>query len=674
MFAEKTHMGKILLTILFGFLLFQQAVSQLPASQKKDKLSISFNKNIELLGFAYFIAFEGTNSETKVLEIDGKEVLEKDWQNYGFHFYQRYKHLASSAKLKAVLEVTEHLWLSDVIPLLLQTDDFPNASLRPDIDEELYKSFSPKKNTEEARQQASIFLSACNDFYREVNFDHYLQNSVVYYKEAIMQINEHLPSTDFISVTEKFYRKSFDHYVLIPSLTIPKGMGFNSRDTNNVFNVFGAVDYQHFLNTEIIDMGFGDRDKLRELSVHEFGHSFVNPEVHKVPKEILQQSASLFEPLRTVMEEQGYNNWTTCLVEHFVRAGEVVIAEQMDIASSKRLRDEYINKRKFVYLPLITEELYVYKGDTNDNYLAMVNRVVQKLIRQIDNNKTTNEATYFTANPREAQFHTEDIKQFWELMDQYDSKPSGSILQSEYLEKGSIGLKGFVRNRIESGKNLSKVVRNEIEYYQYIRPFTLSIDDKREQFYQYFENLKQLYPAAIFPDVYFVIGANNTGGTIFDKGLIIGAEKFGKPNAIHKPSLDNENVHRVISHELIHFQQQYVRDNSLLAQTIKEGTADFLCELITGGYSSNKEMYAYGEAHKKELWQEFTSKMYQSDWNGWLYFQKDKSRPKDLGYWMGYKICKAYYENSIDKQKAIVEILTIKDFKAFLEKSGFNEK
>ena len=42
-------MSKILLTILFSLLFVQQAVSQLPASQKKDKLNISFNKNIELL-------------------------------------------------------------------------------------------------------------------------------------------------------------------------------------------------------------------------------------------------------------------------------------------------------------------------------------------------------------------------------------------------------------------------------------------------------------------------------------------------------------------------------------------------------------------------------------------------------------------------------------------------
>lgn len=277
----------------------------------------------------------------------------------------------------------------------------------------------------------------------------------------------------------------------------------------------------------------------------------------------------------------------------------------------------------------------------------------------------------FSVTPDSVVFHTTDIHNFWKLYDQFHSKIPGDVLQTEYIDKGSPGVKGFVKNRIESGKNLSKVVKSEQDYYEYIRPFTISIDNKKDQFYQCFEKLKLLYPPAVFPDVYFVIGANNTGGTTFDKGLIIGAERFGKQNEVHKPPLDIENVHRVITHESIHFQQKYIKDNSLLAQAIREGAADFLCELVTGDHSSNKEMYAYGDSHVKELWEEFKSKMHQTDWTGWLYFQKDKSRPKDLGYWMGYKICKAYYTNSTDKQQAVYEILNIQDFKSFIDKSKF---
>jgi hypothetical protein len=277
-----------------------------------------------------------------------------------------------------------------------------------------------------------------------------------------------------------------------------------------------------------------------------------------------------------------------------------------------------------------------------------------------------------TTNPRDAQFHTEDIQQFWKLFDQFHSKIPGDVLQTEYIDKGSLGLKGFVKNRIESGKNLSKVIKKELDYYTYVRPFTFSVDTKKEEFYQCFEKFKQLYPPAVFPDVYFVIGANNTGGATFNGGLIIGAERFGKPNDTHHPPLDIDNVHRVITHELIHFQQKYVDDNSLLAQAIREGAADFLCELATGDHSSNKEMYAYGESHLKELWEEFKPIMHENNWTGWLYYQKDKSRPKDLGYWMGYKISQSYYKNSNDKQQAVSDILNIQDFKKFLALSEFN--
>lgn len=671
-------MKNLVFTALLYLSIVQQSASQLPKSQKKDKLNISFNKNIELLGFAYFIAFEGSNSETKILEINGQEVLEKDWQNYGFHFYQQYKHFANNTNLNVALGLTEHLWLSNIIPLLLQTESFPNAQLSPEIDEAFYLAFSPNKNPEDAKQRAIKFLNACNNFYNEVKFDEYLLQSKTYYEASIEQILDHIPTPDFILFAEKFYRKSFDHYSLIPSLTIPKGMGFGPRYTNkggtHVFNVFGALDYQVFLDTASIDMGFGNKSRLRELSVHEFGHSFVNPEIEKVPQEIIQQTSSLFGPLREAMEAQGYNTWESCLIEHFVRAGEVIVAEIMeDTLSAERLKDDYIQKRKFVYLPIILEELHQFNTNTSDTYLAMVNRVLQNLSIQADSLQKANiKASVFSSNPRDAKFHTEDIAQFWKLFDQLGPKLSGEALQSEYIDKGSIGLKGFVKNRIESGKNLSRVVRKEMDYYQYIRPFTLTIDEKKEQFYIPFENLKKIYPNAVFPDVYFVVGANNTGGSIFDKGLIIGAERFGKPSASHKPPLDIEDLDKVVAHELIHFQQNYIRNNSLLAQAIREGAADFICELIAGGHSSNKEMYTYGENHKKKLWQEFKSKMDQNDWTGWLYYQKDKSRPKDLGYWMGYKICKSYYQHAMDKDQAIYEILNIQDFKKFLELSKFD--
>lgn len=275
----------------------------------------------------------------------------------------------------------------------------------------------------------------------------------------------------------------------------------------------------------------------------------------------------------------------------------------------------------------------------------------------------------FSTNPDFTVIHTEDVSRFWEIFDQSLSL-NAKILETEYLQKGSIGLKAFIPNRIESGKNLRKVVNQNRDYYKSIRESSLSVISKKELILAQFKKFQQLYPGAVFPDVYFVIGAKNSGGTAFKDGLIIGAEMFGEIENKITPKVDIELIDDVVIHELVHFQQNYVLDRSLLAQSIREGAADFLCELVTGIHS-NQKIYEYGNTHEAELWKEFKERMFENNWSGWLYYQRDKSRPKDLGYWMGYKITKAYYDKAENKSKAIVDMLSIQDFKNFLTDSGY---
>lgn len=280
---------------------------------------------------------------------------------------------------------------------------------------------------------------------------------------------------------------------------------------------------------------------------------------------------------------------------------------------------------------------------------------------------------YNNTIPDSVIIHTEDITLFWTVFDQSSPRFKGEDFQKLYLDSGSDGLKGFIRMRIESGKNLSKIVKRNFNYYQQIRHSSLSISNKKDTLYGYFSTLKKLYPSAVFPDIYFVIGAMNTGGTTFKGGLIIGAEMFGEETSTFKPRLNIELINLIVIHELIHFQQNYVKDNSLLSQSIKEGSADFICELITGNHP-NKPIHQFGNEHEEELWKEFKKDMNSTNWTPWLYHTKDETRPKDLGYWMGYKIVRSYYENSINKEQAIYDIMNIKDFNEFLTRSGYSGK
>jgi hypothetical protein len=59
--------------------------------------------------------------------------------------------------------------------------------------------------------------------------------------------------------------------------------------------------------------------------------------VDKLPKEKFSQTELLFEPLKSKMSDQGYNTWKVCMYEHFIRAGEIMIAEKL--GDTEELKD-----------------------------------------------------------------------------------------------------------------------------------------------------------------------------------------------------------------------------------------------------------------------------------------------------------------------------------------------
>jgi hypothetical protein len=49
----------------------------------------------------------------------------------------------------------------------------------------------------------------------------------------------------------------------------------------------------------------------------------------------------------------------------------------------------------------------------------------------------------------------------------------------------------------------------------------------------------------------------------------------------------------------------------------------------------------------------------------------DAEHPGDLGYWVGYRIVKSYYQHPADKPEALRDILQMTDPTKFLAKSGW---
>jgi len=291
------------------------------------------------------------------------------------------------------------------------------------------------------------------------------------------------------------------------------------------------------------------------------------------------------------------------------------------------------------------------------------------------------------SDPTKASLITTDIHNFWLAYDQVqqDTAHALDIYRKEYFEKASVGLQDYYAVRIFSVENFVKNQQKKPAFYKAIRANTFKVDEYKPQIRASFVKLKKVYPQAIFPSVYFVIGRWNSGGTVSSNGLLIGTDMMSKSSAVPLAELtlweknnykSIDGLPQIVAHELIHSQQNDMKeDTTTLSQCIREGMADFLGEMISGK-SSNERLLLFAKGREKTIWNDFEKDMYLNRARNWIANadQERPDHPADLGYWMGYQLCKSYYEEMPDKKKAIYDMLHIQDYKDFLTKSRYDEK
>ena len=223
-------------------------------------------------------------------------------------------------------------------------------------------------------------------------------------------------------------------------------------------------------------------------------------------------------------------------------------------------------------------------------------------------------------DPDAARLVTSDLDNFWRAYtlaaETGDVAAKARIYQQEYLDKGSSGLKNFLESRIKSAKNLAEAIQGSPKFYASLKEITPRVAEMEPAIRTSFHKLKDLYPDAVFPDVYFLIGVENSGGTTGDAGLLIGLEMHGKTAKTDMSEMDDwlkavlgpvDRLPGIVAHELIHYQQPSP-GKTLLAQSIHEGSADFVGELISG-MCINEHIRTYGDAHEADLWREFSQAM-----------------------------------------------------------------
>jgi hypothetical protein len=295
-----------------------------------------------------------------------------------------------------------------------------------------------------------------------------------------------------------------------------------------------------------------------------------------------------------------------------------------------------------------------------------------------------------SANAQKANIYTSDIDRFWIAFDSVktttDTAKQIGFMQRLYLDSASEGLKDFMAARQHSARRHVKNILSYPKFWASIRPLTLELKNQTRDIEDVLTRFKTIYPDFKQPAVYFTIGGLNSGGTTGPDKILIGAEIACANETIDASELsswlqgvfrDNKNVVYTVAHELAHTQQKK-GGKTLLSQSITEGACDFIAELLLQKPIASPYMN-YGKENEKKLWQAFEKEMLEQNTKNWLYNSVDAPDGyADLGYFIGYAICRSYYENAADKTRAIRDIIELNYDKesvlTFLKRSKYKGK
>ncbi len=271
----------------------------------------------------------------------------------------------------------------EIVEALLYYEGFPRPRLR-------YPLRADRIQHEATRFTA--YAEALGAFYLDAKVEAFLNQHQHYYQGSIAEIERLLPK-GIIAAMEHYYRDS-SHlaYGIIPSPAMPTG-GYRGIGPY-VYTGKGLRVYQNLSGLSAIDslakvedytaFGYGDRNLLTEMTIHEFGHTFVSSLLEQDTfAQQIEKSVDLFTPAwRELMQINQVSHWNACVDEHIVRLGEIRIATAMgNTKEVERLREQHIEKMHFLLLPALEElsETYENDPDTYPNYTVFIPRILSYL-------------------------------------------------------------------------------------------------------------------------------------------------------------------------------------------------------------------------------------------------------------------------------------------------------
>lgn len=268
---------------------------------------------------------------------------------------------------------------------------------------------------------------------------------------------------------------------------------------------------------------------------------------------------------------------------------------------------------------------------------------------------------------------TKDVNNYWLAFDSVqrtkDYSKQLDYINRLYIKKGTAGLAAFINARKYTDTLWVKNINAYPKFWASIRPFTLKVKESADELERQVKRFKHIYPDLKSAKIYFAIGGLNTGGTTLDDKVLIGSEIVtGNPGTDVSEFKGNwlknvfagqkaSNIVYLNLHEYVHT-QQHGDSKNVLDHAICEGECDFIAELVMGKPISTSYL-SYGRAHADSISNAFKKEMFTGAYNHWFYNGGSVAEKADMGYYVGYEICKGYYNKAKNKKQALKDLMQI---------------
>lgn len=253
-----------------------------------------------------------------------------------------------------------------------------------------------------------------------------------------------------------------------------------------------------------------------------------------------------------------------------------------------------------------------------------------------------------------------DINNFWSARDSVlstnqSAKQTGYVTQL-YLSKASPGLQAFMRGKDGLAEKWVALITDESVPWESLKSKKPLLDSALISIEHQIANFRKVYPELKPAQTYLIVGLGKQGGTIRGNISILCIEVILRSNDAEKDQLVF-----MAMHEYVHTQQQRAdfQKINVLTSSIREGACDFIAELVTG-IPLKHSYLQYGLANEQRVWEAFERDMFTQKRDDWVSTGNNpKLMAPDLGYFVGYQICKAYYDKMADKKQAVKDIIEL---------------